>query len=74
MKKNNSPEIIYDKAGEVLEISLLDRKSVDSGVQGNVVIDYGKNGEVVRINLYKFNFDRFKKSRKALDSFVVADK
>ena len=68
MKKNNQ-KIIYDKENGVLVIELKRAKSVDSDIQGNAVIDYGKNGEVVRLNLYSFSFEAFRTSADALKRF-----
>jgi len=34
------------------------------------VIDYGKNGEIVRINLYNFNFEAFRSGVKELKKFA----
>ena len=68
MKKK--PKISYDKESEVLSLEISKSKSVDSDIQGNVVIDYGKKGEVVRINLYSFSFDDFKNGHRALKDFA----
>ena len=64
-----SPKISYDKESGVLSIEVNRKKSIDSDIQGNVVIDYGKNREIVRINLYDFNLDAFRSNLKALKSF-----
>lgn len=67
-------KISYDKESQVLSLEVQKAKSVDSDIQNNVVIDYDKNGKVVRINIYAFNFDNFKNGAKALRSFAkVAD-
>lgn len=69
MSKKNI-KISYDKESRVLSIALGKDKSVDSDIQGNVVLDYDKKGRVVRIDLYNFNFDAFKENRGALKKFV----
>ena len=74
MSRKRFPQISYDKESEVLSIEIGNEKSVDSNVQGNVVIDYGKNDKVVRANLYKFNFDAFRKNIAALKHFSEAAK
>ena len=56
MSRNN-PKIIYDAASKVLSVEIEKKKSVDSDIQGNVVIDYDKQGKIVRINLYDFSHD-----------------
>lgn len=58
--KKNKPKAIYDKASQVLSWKLSNKKSVDSDIQANVVIDYDKQGKIVSINFYDFNFDDFK--------------
>ena len=69
MSKKNI-KISYDKESRVLSIALGKDKSVDSDVQGNVVLDYDKRGRVVRIDLYNFSFGAFKENRKTLQKFV----
>ena len=63
------PKISYDKEAKVLSVELNGAKSVDSDIQGNVVIDYDKSGKIVRINLYDFNFDAFKDNLKKVRAF-----
>lgn len=62
-------KISFDKESNMLSIELSGGKSADSDISGNLVIDYDKNGKVIRINLYHFDFERFRESRKALDAF-----
>lgn len=69
MKKNNQ-KISYDKSSQVLSIQMKRGKSVDSDIQGNMVIDYDKKGEVVRVNLYHFSFDDFRENVKILKNFT----
>ena len=68
--KKKSPKISYDKESQVLSIEVNRKKSVDSDIQDNVVIDYGKNGEIVRINLYNFSFDSFRNHLKEFRKFA----
>ena len=63
-------KIDYDKEAEVMSVILADRKSVDSDIRGNVVIDYDKQGEIVKVNFYNFSFDMFKKYRSQINPFV----
>lgn len=69
MSKKNI-KIIYDKKSRVLSVEIGKEKSVDSDIHGNVVLDYGKDGKIVRINLYDFSFDQFKSQRSALKQFT----
>lgn len=70
MKKNDSNyNIIYDRDDEVLSVELKKAKSVDSDINGNAVIDYDKNGGIIRINLYNFSFNNFKEKMHILKEF-----
>lgn len=70
MKKNKKNiKIEYDKESNVLSVEMGKVKSVDSDIQGNVVIDYDKKGKIARINLYDFSFDDFRENQKALKRF-----
>ncbi|KKQ01504.1 MAG: hypothetical protein US18_C0046G0007 [Parcubacteria group bacterium GW2011_GWB1_36_5] len=69
MNKQNM-KISYDKESEVLSIEIKRRKSVDSDIAGNVVIDYDKKGEAVRVNLYNFSFDLFRDNAKFFKNFT----
>ena len=55
--KKQTQKISYDKDAHVMSIELAKTQSVDSDIQGNVVIDYDKKGNIARINFYEFNFD-----------------
>ena len=63
------PTISYDKESEVLSIELLKSKSVDSDIQGSMVVDYAKNDKIACVNFYDYNFDKFKSDLKALKEF-----
>lgn len=67
--KKQLPKISYDKESKVMSIELKSAKSADSDIQRNVVIDYDKTGEVVRINFYDFSFDAFREGLKAIKDF-----
>lgn len=64
------PNIHYDRGSRVLSIEMKRVKSVDSDIRGNVVVDYDRHGNIVRINLYQFSFDAFRKARKAIRGFT----
>lgn len=54
-----APKIRYNQEEEILSIRFKKSKSVDSDIQGNVVIDFGKNGEVINIDIMKINLNNF---------------
>lgn len=53
------PSIQYDPQIHILKIRMSRKKSVDSDVQGNVVLDYDKNGEIVNIEIMDINLNEF---------------
>ena len=63
-------KIDYDKEAEVMSVIVADKKSVDSDIRGNVVIDYDNKGEIVKVNFYNFSFNMFKKYKNQLNPFV----
>lgn len=67
-------KIEYDKESEVMSVILADRKSVDSDIRGNVVIDYDKKGEIVKVNFYNFNLDLFRRYRQPMNDFAKASR
>lgn len=64
--------ISFDKESGVLSFQLKKKQSVDSDISGNVVVDYDKKGEIVRINFYNFSFDDFKSIRKKVKELTFA--
>ena len=58
------PQIKYDKKSNILSIRLSKKRSVDSEVKDNIVIDYDKNGEIVNIEIMKINIEEFAKIKK----------
>lgn len=68
--KIKQPDIIFDKDSQALSIEMSKKKSVDSDIQGNVVVDYDSKGNIVRINLYQFSFDLFRSNLRVLKSFA----
>jgi uncharacterized protein YuzE len=53
------PIIKYDKESNILSIRFSKKKSADSEVKGNVVIDYDENGKIVAIEIMKISLDEF---------------
>ena len=66
------PQIKYDKSSNILSIKLSKKKSVDSEIKGNIVIDYDESGEIVNIEIMKINLNEFAKIQKlaSLREFV----
>lgn len=55
------PQIKYDQKVNILKIRLSNKKSVDSDVKNNIVVDYDKNGEIVNIEIMNVNLNEFSK-------------
>lgn len=49
------PKIHYDPEVKILSIRLLNKKSVDSDVKNNVVLDYDSEGNLVNIDIMEIN-------------------
>lgn len=64
-----SKKIQYDKESGVLVVEVKKGKSVDSDIKKNVVIDYDRNGDVVRVNFYDFPLQAVSSNRRALREF-----
>lgn len=59
--------ISYDPEVNILSIRLLDKKSVDSDMQDDVVLDYDEKGDLVNIDVMNFHPEIFfGKSKKTL--------
>lgn len=70
--KSMSPNISFDKENGVLSFQLKKEISVDSDISDNVVVDYGKKGEIVRIDFYNFSFNDFKSIREKARELAIA--
>jgi uncharacterized protein YuzE len=55
------PKVNYDKKVDILNMKFSDEKSVDSEMQGNLVVDYGKDGDIVNIEVMGFSLENFSK-------------
>ena len=64
--KNMRPKIKYDKKSNILSIRMSKKRSVDSEVKDNIVIDYDKNGEIVNIEIMKISLNEFLRAKKFL--------
>lgn len=56
-------KIKYNKKTKILSIRLSDKRSIDSDVQGNVVVDYDKEGKIINIDIMNINFEEFSKTK-----------
>ena len=63
------PKIKIDQEAKILSIRLSNKKSVDSEIKGNIVIDLSKNGEIVNIDIMKFSLEDFDRKLNILKSF-----
>ena len=52
------PKIQYKPDVKILSIRLSDRKSVDSDIQGNAVLDYDRHGNLVNIDVLEINIEQ----------------
>ena len=57
-------KITYDRKSRILSLRLSRKKSVDSDVQDNVVIDRDKKGSVVNVDVMDVDFGEFKRAQK----------
>ena len=68
------PKINYDQEAGILSIKISNKKSVDSDMQKNIVIDYDKDGGVAKIEIMNVNLNEFEKEKNYLENFLVAEK
>jgi len=60
------PKIKYDKKLNILSIRLSKKKSVDSEIKDNIIIDYDENGEIVNIEIMKISLGEFMRDKKLI--------
>lgn len=63
-------KISYDKKTNTVNVRLSNKKSVDSDVRGNVVIDYDDKGCVVGIDIMGISIGEFSQIDSYLDQVV----
>jgi len=66
-------QIKYDQKVNILKIRLSNKKSVDSDVQNNIVVDYDKNGEIVNIEIMNINLNEFSKITPAKELISIRE-
>ncbi len=59
-----SPKIKYNSQNSILSLKFSKNKSIDSDINGNVVLDYDKDGNIVNIDIMKINIEDFVPLRK----------
>jgi len=72
--KKKYPHILYDSESEVFSVEAQSGDSVDSEISDSIVIDYDKQGKVVRLNFYNFSLEDFSKNQKAMNDFIQSRK
>ncbi len=50
-------KIEYDSEAKILSIRLTEKKSVDSDIKGNVVLDYDAKGHLVNVDIMEVNLE-----------------
>lgn len=65
------PKINYDREAKIMIIQMSGKKSVDSDVQDNIVVDYDRKGEITRIEIMNIGLNEFKKSEKKLENLLI---
>lgn len=58
-------KIEYNPEVKILSIKILDKKSVNSDLQNNVVLDYDENGVLVNIDIMDINIEDILKLKKS---------
>ena len=57
------PKIKYDPETQIVSIKMNNKKSVDSDVQNNVVIDYDINDDITNIDLMNIDINEFNSNK-----------
>ncbi len=58
-----SPKIKYHKKEKILSLRLSKGPSVDSDINGNMVIDYDAKGEIVNVDIMSISLNDFVPAR-----------
>ena len=59
-------KVNYDKESKILGLRLSSKKSVDSDVQGNVVVDRDEDGNIVNIEIMQIGLGEFRQAESHL--------
>ena len=71
--KSKKSKIKYDPGVNILSLKLSRKKSVDSDIQENVVVDYDKDGNVVNIDIMDFSIEEFSRVKEFSRSHAFAE-
>ena len=63
-------KVVYDKETNILAFRLSSKKSVDSDVQDNVVIDRDKDDNVVNIEIMDVSMNEFRKAKSRMGTIA----
>ena len=63
-------KIIYDKETNIISIKVSNKKSIDSDVQDNVVVDYDKDNNITNIDVMDVNFNDFMAKKVCLEEVI----
>lgn len=66
-------KVVYDKEAKILSFRLSPKKSVDSEVEDNVVIDRDKSGTIVNIDILDVGMREFRKAKSRMGGIVRLD-
>ena len=66
-------KVEYDKQARILGFRLSRKRSVDSEVEDNVVIDRDGNGKIVNIEIMDVELGEFKKAKSRIDRIAHSD-
>ncbi len=55
------PKIAFDEETRIMSIRFSKKRSVDSDIQDNVVIDFDKDGNIVNLDILDIKLSDFKK-------------
>ena len=57
------PKIDYDQETNIMTIKISGKKSVDSDMQKNIVVDYDKDGNIAKIEIMNIDLSEFEKKK-----------
>lgn len=61
------PHLSRDRASKILSITLTKKKTFESEIYRKVLLEYDKEGEIVRISIFPFSLEEFGKSHPLLE-------
>ncbi|MCK5475973.1 MAG: DUF2283 domain-containing protein [Candidatus Pacebacteria bacterium] len=64
------PKIDYDQETNIMTIKISSKKSVDSDMQKNIVVDYDKDGNIAKIEIMNIDLSEFEKKEMKLKNYV----